>query len=416
MGTYRSAANARGGRFAVSAALVLVAAVAHAQAPPVIVAPQSDPVPIFVPAAPTAPAPSAPAAAGPTPLIVPSPEPTPLPIGSPVTVLPAPAQGSTFGGNNVGQVSMRDVFVGTLAAAAQATGTKLVLDLAQVVTGGLTSWFSRKLDARAQAAQQAAAATLAAPAGAAPVLISPTVAAPVATPVPVSLPAPVALGDAAMPLPGSPPTLQFFDARTGNVASADPVMLAAPMPTGGAGDALFAGLAYEVHAFQPGGGAVPVNPATHDFRTGDRFIVLYRPTLPGRMDVFNVNPAGRRTQIDSAELAGGQLARLGPYEFSAMTGDEQLRLVLTPCSTPELTLATRDIVKVADAATAPGVGLNLVNCGGFATRSIDGPATRDIRKVAVEGTTGFALDPIAADERESGRLAPREVTINLRHR
>jgi hypothetical protein len=44
------------------------------------------------------------------------------------------------------------------------------------------------------------------------------------------------------------------------------------------------------------------------------------------------------------------------------------------------------------------------------TCSIDAPATRDIRKIAVDDR--FALDPIAADERESG-LAPREVTINF---
>jgi hypothetical protein len=161
---------------------------------------------------------------------------------------------------------------------------------------------------------------------------------------------------------------------------------------------------------------VPVNPATHVFKTGDRFVVLYRPTLPGRMTVFNVNPAGRRTQIDSVELAGGQLARLGQYEFAATKGDEQLRLVLTPCTTPALTLATRDIVKVADVVSEPATGLALAHCEGLVTRSLDAPATRDIRKVAVEGTTGFALDPIAADERESGRLAPREITINFRHR
>lgn len=420
MRTSRSAATQRSGHAAVTAMLVLVAATTHAQAPPVIVAPPSDPVPIFVPqssdpanpAPVIVPTPAAPAPAGPTPLDSPAPQVLPPPTGLPGPAFPPPTQIQAIGGSTVGKVSMRDVFVGTLAAAAQATGTKLVMDLAQVVTGGLASWFSRKLDAKAQAAQQAAAMSLPAPGSAAPVVIS----APVAVQSPVALPAPAALDGATPQALGSPAPVQFFDAQTGNFAPADPVILAAPMPTGGTDDALFAGLAYEVHAFQPGGAAVPVNPATHVFRTGERFIVLFRPTLPGRMDVYNVNPAGRRTQIDSVELAGGQLARLGPYEFTAMTGDEQLRLVLMPCSTPELTLATRDIVKVTDVATAPSTGFNLASCGGLTTRSIDGPATRDIRKVAVEGTTGFALDPIAADERESGRLAPREVTINFRHR
>lgn len=407
----RFAAAARGGIFCLAATLLCIAVVAHAQSPPVILPPQSDPVPIFVPPAsePVNPTP----ALLPAPEILPAPEATPLPIGLPSPVLGTPAQIQPFGGTG-GKVSMRDVFVGTLAAAAQVTGTKLVMDLAQAVTGGLTYWFSSKLDAKARAAQQAAAATVVTPAGGAPVLMAPSNATD-AAPIPIGLPTPVALGDAAQRPSGEPP-VQFFDAQTGSATSADPFILESPPPTGSAADSLFAGLAYEVHALQANGASVPVNPATHVFRTGDRFVVLYRPTLPGRMDVYNVNPAGRRTQIDSVELAGGQLARIGPYEFAAMKGDEQLRLVLTPCSTPALALATRDIVRVSDAASEPGGGLKLTSCGGLVTRSIDGPTTRDIRKVAVEGTTGFALDPIAADERESGQLAPREVTIIFRHR
>jgi hypothetical protein len=42
--------------------------------------------------------------------------------------------------------------------------------------------------------------------------------------------------------------------------------------------------------------------------------------------------------------------------------------------------------------------------------------TRDIRKVAVEGMTGFALDPVSAAEFSSGQVTPREVTISFRHR
>ena len=59
------------------------------------------------------------------------------------TVLPAPTQLQSYGGSYYGKTSMRDVFVGTLAAAAQATGTKLIMDLTQAVAGGLTNWFSR---------------------------------------------------------------------------------------------------------------------------------------------------------------------------------------------------------------------------------------------------------------------------------
>jgi hypothetical protein len=187
--------------------------------------------------------------------------------------------------------------------------------------------------------------------------------------------------------------------------------LAAPAAPGTSGE-VFAGLAFEVHAVVPGGATIPVNPATHEFRTGDRFVVHYRPTLPGQMTVFNINPAGIQSQIDRVDLAAGQLAQLGPYEFAAMTGDEQLRLVLSPCSTPELLAATRDIVNVANAA--PGA-LNLAACSPV-TRSIRDVPTRDIRKVGVEGTTAFALDPVSANEFSSGQLTPREVTIVFRHR
>ena len=47
----------------------------------------------------------------------PAPEAMPLPIGSPMTVLPAPTQLQSYGGSYYGKTSMRDVFVGTLAAA-----------------------------------------------------------------------------------------------------------------------------------------------------------------------------------------------------------------------------------------------------------------------------------------------------------
>jgi hypothetical protein len=162
-----------------------------------------------------------------------------------------------------------------------------------------------------------------------------------------------------------------------------------------------------------GGGTAAVNPATHEFRTGDRFLVFYRPTLPGQMDVFNINPAGVQSQIDRVDLAAGQLAQLGPYEFAAMTGDEQLRLVLSPCSTPELMATTRDIVNVSNAAPA-APAFNLAGCSP-ATRSIREVRTRDIRKVAVEGTTGFALDPVSTTEFSTGQVTPREVTIRFRH-
>jgi hypothetical protein len=180
---------------------------------------------------------------------------------------------------------------------------------------------------------------------------------------------------------------------------------------------VFAGIAYEVHALTADGHWVPVEPMSYQFRTGDRFMVYYRPSLPGRMQVYNVNPAGKQTLIDAADMAAAQLAGLGPYEFTALSGEESLRLVLSPCSTPQLLVATRDIVKsdVPPPSNAQtGGGVHLENCGVTATRSAD-IRTRDIQKVAADGTTSFALDPVSQQELSSGQLESRQVTIVFHH-
>jgi hypothetical protein len=324
------------------------------------------------------------------------------------------------------RTSIRQVFAGTLATVATATGATLAMGLTQMITGGLMNWFNRRTSPAPAAVPLQPPAVAPAP-GYAPATTDPSQMPPAYQP-------PAAAQDPAQPTftyqpPAASPaasypapayaaaataTPQFFDPRTGATTAADPGFFA-PQPGGSTTDpGVYAGIAYEVHAITASGMTVPVDPARHEFRTGERFVVLYRPALPGRMEVYNINPAGQQTLIDSAELAAGQLATLGPYEFAALTGDEQLRLVLTPCSTPELLLATRDIVKVSAPATAaPALGMS--SCGP-ATRSIDRPATRDIRKVALEGTTAFALDPVSSAERSSGQFAPREVTILFRHR
>jgi hypothetical protein len=180
----------------------------------------------------------------------------------------------------------------------------------------------------------------------------------------------------------------------------------------GAGS-LYAGFAYEIHAIGAGGYAQPVDPATHAFRTGDRFKVVYRPSLPGQVDVYNVNAAGQTSRIDTLGVAAGQLAELGPYEFADMKGSETLILSLAPCSTAALMTATRNIVKVPTSAGANG-SFQLSQCGAAATRGLR-TKTRDIRKVSVENGTSFALDPLAAGEISSGDVAPRQITISLQH-
>jgi hypothetical protein len=142
-------------------------------------------------------------------------------------------------------------------------------------------------------------------------------------------------------------------------------------------------------------------------------------------------------------MAAGQLTTLGPDQFAETTGDETLRLVLSPCGNDSLYAQTRDIVNVSNTAVSgvpgadtvpatsvpPAVGgapgtapttapmtLALPSCGAPTTRSVSKVKTRDIQKVAVDGTTSFALDPVSRTELSSGQLAPREITIYFHHR
>jgi len=180
---------------------------------------------------------------------------------------------------------------------------------------------------------------------------------------------------------------------------------------------VYAGIAFEVHALSSDGHWTPVDTNTYTFRTGDRFMVYYRPSLPGRMQIYNINASGQQSQIDATDMAAGQLAGLGPYEFTNQAGDESLRLILSPCSTPQLLVATRDIVRVD---TPPptyadtGGGIHLSNCSVVATRGL--VQTRGINDVAVDGLTKFALDAVSTRELSSGDVEPRQVTIVFHHR
>lgn len=302
----------------------------------------------------------------------------------------------------------RRFFANTLGVIADATGQSLTANLAHAITGGISDWFERKAGAK----------TSSRPAYSGTATDYPYQSAGYP---PTYAPSPVDQGQQPQY------SAEFYDPATGTATVPDPY--AATAATESDAGLLFAGLAYEVHLLAPDGGTVPVNPAAHEFHTGDRFIVLYRPTLPGRMQVYNINPAGRETQIDALDIAAGQLARLGPYEFAAMRGDEQLRLILAPCATQSAPLLTRDIVNVAQAyggqsgyqindayAAASPDSLQFNSCTSVASRSATAMRTRDIRKVAVEDLTAFAFDPIAAQERASGDFAPRELTIVFHHR
>jgi hypothetical protein len=113
-------------------------------------------------------------------------------------------------------------------------------------------------------------------------------------------------------------------------------------------------------------------------------------------------------------MAAGQLSSLGPYEFSDQTGDESLRLVLSPCSTQQLLVATRAIVDIGTKGTAPAA-VQLGPCGAPTARGLE-VKTRDIKKVALDGGTAFALDPVSKQELSAGQIAAREVNIVFHHR
>jgi hypothetical protein len=181
---------------------------------------------------------------------------------------------------------------------------------------------------------------------------------------------------------------------------------------------LYAGIAYEIHLLGPGGASTPVDPVSYSFRSGDQFRVYYRPALPGQVDVYNVNAAGQNTHIDAVNVAAGELASLGPYEFSDMTGEETLILRLTACVTSSSMNVTRNIVKahgtsnMGSSAASPQIAA----CSDVITRGLKPTTVRDIRKATVEGGTSFALDAISPAEMSSGRYEPRQVTITLHHR
>jgi hypothetical protein len=315
---------------------------------------------------------------------------------------------------------MRAMFAQSLAQVVQTGGNAAMIAVADGLTGALKSWFDSK---RQRKGQNGALAGSYAPA-AAPQMSS--------YPQPANYPQPGSYPQSSDPNAGSYPTSQYpapgeYPQQDGGVAGNTPYPdpnypnTGYPQPAGypspGAAPAapaqIYAGIAYEVHLLQPGGNTAPVDIATYAFRTGDQFRVYYRPSLPGRIDVFNINAVGQTSQIDSSVVAAGELTALGPYQFTDMQGEETLVLKLSPCVTPQLYAATRSIVKVQDAQPV-GNTLGLGDCSSTSTRGLK-TRTRDIRKVAVEGGTSFALDPIAPTEL-GGAMDARQVTITLHHR
>jgi hypothetical protein len=315
---------------------------------------------------------------------------------------------------------MRDLFAGSLAAFVEASTGAAAAALTQRVSGTIVGWFDGKepQSASAYAASQPAGNASPAPAP------SPNPAGTSGTGYP-DYPGSLSASDNTQPqYPGdqSQPAYPTYpgDASQPQYPSypTDSSPLQYPgYPADGSQPqqpALYAGVAYEIHALDARGTGHVVDPATYEFRTGDRFRVHYRPSLPGRIDVYNINAAGRRSLIDTVSVAGGALETLGPYEFANLTGNETLLLQLSPCSDATLLAATRDIVKAGDDMQVATAGFQMSACTA-ATRAVSKIPTRDIRKVGTEGGTSFALDPLLPAELSSGDVAPRTVTITLHH-
>jgi hypothetical protein len=324
-----------------------------------------------------------------------------------------------------GNPSMKQLFAGTVAAVLQTTGVGVAGALTGALTGAIQNWFNRPPKPAPNAMSMQAGGGM----NTMPGSMNSTPGSMNAMPDSMNTMPAGSMGT----MPGSmntmPPTMPTDTSAVGGTVypAAGSQAPGMPMPAGMA--SIYAGVAYEVQVKLADGTYASVDPAVHSFSTGERFTVLYRPSLPGQVLVMNVNPLGVEKQIDAVNVAAGELARLGPYEFRDTRGAEQLRLILQPCRTDALLATTRDIVKVDEnppAAPMPGAmpaGIpaappplpNLAQCGAAGTRDLR-PQTRDIVKVEADGSTLFALDPVSATELSTGQVTPREVTILLQHR
>jgi hypothetical protein len=331
------------------------------------------------------------------------------------------------------QHPMRAMFAATVAQVAQTTGSAAIVTLADGLTGALQGWFDNRRQRKGAngalgnsygAPTQKQSYTPPAPdpgqypQGGYPQTSYPQGADPNAYPQTGGYPQTDPNGNyPAGVLPGNGNDGYSSDGYP-NTSVNTP---AGYPPQNPAPPQLYAGIAYEIHLLQADGSTVPVDAATYSFRTGDQFRVFYRPSLPGRVDVFNINPAGNQALIDSSIVASGELASLGPYQFTELQGDETLILRLSPCMTPTLVATTRSIVKVPGpqsnypATYQSNNTMGLGECSATATRGLK-TRTRDIRKVSVESGTSFALDPIGANELGAGDMSARQVTLTLQHR
>ena len=258
-----------------------------------------------------------------------------------------------------------------------------------IVANGLANWFRNKVfgadgqGAPAQEGQAGAAAAAAPPVAAVP----PAGAAPPAGAVPAADQTPAPAADAV---------------ATRGASAAD--------------GEVHAGIAYQVWLLGRDGSRTPVDPANRVFASGERFEVDYRPNFPGTIEVFNIDPVGKQERIDRLELAAAELGKLGPYEFGGEKGEEKLRIVLYPCLSSRTAGGTATSRGISKVQIRPEVTQALGGCQADAGKEAPPPvATRGISKVAREGGTSFALDPVGQGEIASGKILPREILLRFQH-
>jgi hypothetical protein len=371
----------------------------------------------------------------------------PATTGYPTTSYPAVTYPQPYPGVNSGFTSapppsgrFRDIFAGTLALVLQQTGTQVSASIAQGVSGSIANWFARK-SMPASAAYPGYAPGYQTQAYPSTGAVTGYSGAPTGYPgAPTGYPgSDPSTGAGAYPgtngyqVTPSDPTATGATPYPSTATATYPPASGYPSATGNPTSTVYAGMAFEVHLLTADGRDTAVDPTTYLFNTGDRFLVYYRPSLPGTVQIFNTNPLGQTSRIDTVNIAAGQLATLGPYQFTDNKGDETLQLLLSPCSDSNLLAATRDIVKVGGTAGATaGVnggpangglanyglasgGLALPACSAAATRGVK-PKTREIRKVGVDGGTSYALDAVSQQELSSGQYDSRAVKIGFHHR
>ncbi len=266
------------------------------------------------------------------------------------------------------RTSIRQVFAGTLATVATATGATLAMGLTQMITGGLMNWFNRRTSPAPAAVPLQPPAVAPAP-GYAPATTDPSQMPPAYQP-------PAAAQDPAQPTftyqpPAASPaasypapayaaaataTPQFFDPRTGATTAADPGFFA-PQPGGSTTDpGVYAGIAYEVHAITARDHADAVSILVR-FVDGSTGAIVYSSLGDASVpkEYIEVFAAGRVVQLD--DYCRLTVTRSGKQKTSKSAQDKGQQGLVTAFLTAtrgkgEAPIPLRELAAVTEATFA----------------------------------------------------------------